>query len=63
LQGEITISSKGDGYQIKTSKEAKDADLWVGREAQKDDSTRTGFVSYGDFGPPPRPPKEKPAKK
>jgi beta-lactamase superfamily II metal-dependent hydrolase len=63
LQGEITITSKGEGYEIKTAKEAKDADLWVGREAQKDDSTRTGFVSYGDFGPPPRPPKEKPAKK
>jgi beta-lactamase superfamily II metal-dependent hydrolase len=63
LQGEITIKTKGDGYEIKTAKEAKDADLWAGREAQKDDSTRTGFVSYGDFGPPPRAPKEKPAKK
>ncbi|HEX8773340.1 MAG TPA: ComEC/Rec2 family competence protein [Pyrinomonadaceae bacterium] len=63
LQGEITIISKGDGYEIKTARETKDADLWAGREAQKDDSTRTGFVSYGDFGPPPRPPKEKPAKK
>jgi competence protein ComEC len=61
LQGEITIISKGEGYEIKTAKEAKDADLWAGREAQKDDSARTGFVSYGDFGPPPRPRKEKTA--
>jgi competence protein ComEC len=62
LQGEITIISKGDGYEIKTAKETKEADLWAGREAQKDDSTRAGFISYGDFGPPPRPPKEKTAK-
>ncbi len=63
LQGEITITSKGDGYEIKTSKELKDADLWTGREAQKDDAARSGFISYGDFGPPPRERKEKPASK
>jgi competence protein ComEC len=62
LQGEITIITKGEGYEIKTGKEAKDADLWAGREAQKDDAARTGFISYGDFGPPPKPPKEKTAK-
>lgn len=58
LQGEITITSKGDGYEIKTAKEAT-GDLWAGREAQKDDAARSGFVSYGDFGPPPRERKEK----
>jgi competence protein ComEC len=58
LQGEITIISKGEGYEIKTAKEAT-GDLWAGREAQRDDSARTGFVSYGDFGPPPRERKEK----
>ncbi len=63
LQGEITITSKGEGYEIKTSKELKDADLWTGREAQKDDAARSGFISYGDFGPPPRERKEKPASK
>jgi beta-lactamase superfamily II metal-dependent hydrolase len=61
LQGEVTITTKGDGsrlYEIKTAKETKD-DLWVGREAQKDDSSRTGFIAYGDFGPPPKPKTEK----
>ncbi|HVG35864.1 MAG TPA: ComEC/Rec2 family competence protein [Pyrinomonadaceae bacterium] len=58
LQGEITIISKGEGYEIKTAKEAT-GDLWAGREAQKDDAARSGFVSYGDFGPPPRERKEK----
>lgn len=62
LQGEITIISKGEGYEIKTAKEAT-SDLWAGREAQKDDAARSGFVSYGDFGPPPRERKEKPASK
>ncbi|HYY58435.1 MAG TPA: ComEC/Rec2 family competence protein [Pyrinomonadaceae bacterium] len=63
LQGEITIITKGEGYEIKTGKEPKDADVWAGREAQKDDSARSGFISYGDFGPPPRERKEKTAKK
>ena len=63
LQGEITITSKGkleSGklFEIKTAKEAKE-DLWAGREAQKDDSTRSGFIAYGDFGPPPKTPKPK----
>jgi beta-lactamase superfamily II metal-dependent hydrolase len=63
LQGEITITTTGkvkDGklYEVKPGKEAK-SDVWTGREAQKDDSARSGFVAYGDFGPPPRPPKEK----
>jgi competence protein ComEC len=58
LQGEISITTTGrikDGklYEIKPAKEAK-SDLWAGREAQKDDSSRSGFVTYGDFGPPPR---------
>jgi beta-lactamase superfamily II metal-dependent hydrolase len=58
LQGEISITTTGrikDGklYEIKAAKETK-SDLWAGRDAQKDDSTRSGFVTYGDFGPPPR---------
>ncbi|HKR61861.1 MAG TPA: ComEC/Rec2 family competence protein [Pyrinomonadaceae bacterium] len=55
LQGEITITSKGreNDYQVKTAKEAK-ADIWIGRVAQKDDSSRVGFIAYGDFGPPPK---------
>lgn len=59
LQGEITITTTGkakDGgklYEIKPAKETK-ADIWKGREGTKDDSSRTGFVSYGDYEPPPR---------
>jgi len=55
LQGEITITTRGkeSDYVIKTAKETK-SDLWVGRLAQKDDSTRSGFIAYGDFGPPPK---------
>jgi len=69
LQGEITITTKGKGdsngahiYEIKVAKETKD-DVWMGREAQKDDSSRSGFIAYGDFGPPPKPKTEKPKKK
>src|SRR5260370_1119202 len=63
LHGEVTITTRGklnSGklYEIKTAKEARE-DIWTGREAQKDDSSRSGFVAYGDFGPPPKPPKEK----
>jgi beta-lactamase superfamily II metal-dependent hydrolase len=59
LQGEITIKTKGkldSGklYEIKTAKEATE-DIWLGREGQKDDTSRSGFIAYGDFGPPPKP--------
>src|SRR5207302_8669561 len=52
LQGEITITTNGklkgeELYQIKTSKEAKSGRR-VGREAQKDDSSRSGFIAYGE---------------
>src|SRR3982074_586776 len=58
LQGEVTITTKGKGdsgklYEIKTAKEAKE-DIWIGRDAMKDDSSRSGFIAYGDFGPPPK---------
>ncbi len=67
LQGEVTLTTKGKGdsgklYEIKTAKETKE-DIWAGREAQKDDSSRSGFIAYGDFGPPPKPKTEKPRKK
>ena len=59
MQGEITITTRGkDGdMTIKTAKETTE-DLWAGRTAQKDDSSRSGFIAYGDFGPPPRPSKK-----
>ena len=58
LQGEITITTRGknEDMTIKTAKEATE-DLWAGRTAQKDDSSRSGFIAYGDFGPPPKPKK------
>jgi competence protein ComEC len=63
LQGEITITTRGkleSGklYEIKTAKETTE-DIWAGREAQKDDSSRSGFIAYGDFGPPPKAKKNK----
>lgn len=59
LQGEITITTKGrldSGklYDIKPAKETTE-DIWLGREGSKDDSSRSGFIAYGDFGPPPKP--------
>lgn len=58
LQGEITMATRGQesDLAIKTAKETTE-DLWAGRTAQKDDSSRSGFIAYGDFGPPPRPKK------
>ncbi|MCM3900604.1 MAG: MBL fold metallo-hydrolase [Pyrinomonadaceae bacterium] len=55
LQGEITITSRGreSDFKITTAKESK-SDVWEGRLAQKDDSSRAGFIAYGDFGPPPK---------
>ena len=56
LHGEITLTTRGkqNDVAMKTAKGATE-DLWTGRTAQKDDSTRSGFIAYGDFGPPPRP--------
>ncbi len=55
LQGEITITTRGKENEVivKAAKETTE-DLWAGRTAQKDDSSRSGFIAYGDFGPPPR---------
>jgi competence protein ComEC len=54
MHGEITITTRGNEVTVKTAKETTE-DLWAGRTAQKDDSSRSGFIAYGDFGPPPRP--------
>lgn len=58
LQGEISITTTGrmkDGklFEIKAARETK-ADLWAGREGTKDDSSRAGFIAYGDYDPPRR---------
>lgn len=51
LQGEISIVSRGKGYEIKTERAAAQGDLWAGRQPDRDDSSRSGFVNFGDFGP------------
>lgn len=58
LHGEITITSRGgaNDINVQAAKEATE-DAWEGRVAQKDDSSRSGFIAYGDFGPPPKPKK------
>lgn len=62
LQGEITITTKGKDFSLREIKPAHDAasDVYAGRTGTKDDSERSGFIAYGDFGPPP---KQKPEKK
>jgi beta-lactamase superfamily II metal-dependent hydrolase len=56
LQGDISITTTGivkDGklYEITAPRTPK-TDLFAGREAQKDDSERAGFVAYGDYERP-----------
>lgn len=58
LQGEITVTTRGENYEIKPEREAT-SDLFAGRTPQRDDSSRSGFVQYGDFGPPPRAPRNR----
>ena len=60
LHGEITVTTRGgsNDINVKTAKEPTE-DVWAGRTAQKDDSSRSGFIAYGDFGPPPRAPQPK----
>jgi beta-lactamase superfamily II metal-dependent hydrolase len=66
LQGEISLTTKGklDAghlFNIKPAKETKE-DVWMGRTGQKDDASRSGFIAYGDFGPPPTPQQPKKGK-
>lgn len=52
LQGDITIITNGKGaLDIKTEREPN-GDLYAGREPERDDSTRRGFISYADDAPP-----------
>ncbi|HLL16804.1 MAG TPA: ComEC/Rec2 family competence protein [Pyrinomonadaceae bacterium] len=63
LQGEITIKTRGaEDYQITTERQAAPDEISTGRKAQKDDSAKSGFIQYGDFGPAQKPsPKAKSA--
>ena len=53
LQGDIQITTRGRDYDIKPERQATE-EMWAGRKPQKDDSARSGFIAYGDFGPAPR---------
>jgi beta-lactamase superfamily II metal-dependent hydrolase len=57
FQGEIVIKTKGEeGYDVETAREPKaNEDLWAGREALRDDSSRRGFIDFGDLPPAPTP--------
>lgn len=57
FQGEIVITTKGErDYSVKTAREPKaNEDLWAGREALRDDSSRRGFIDFGDLPPAPTP--------
>jgi competence protein ComEC len=50
LQGEITITTRGQGYQIQTARAAT-GDLWAGRRAQKNEPQR-GDVDTGSSQTP-----------
>ena len=50
LEGEITINTRGHGYEIKTERAAT-ADLWAGRTPQKDEPKRTGVETATDSTP------------
>jgi beta-lactamase superfamily II metal-dependent hydrolase len=56
LEGEVTITTRGKkgDEKITTERNAPDAEMWAGRTAQKDDSARSGFIQFGDFGPAPK---------
>jgi beta-lactamase superfamily II metal-dependent hydrolase len=59
LQGEITITTKGEerDYKVKAARETKE-DMWAGREPLRDDSARRGFIDFGDLPPAPKPKRE-----
>lgn len=53
LEGEITIISRGQGYEIKTERAAA-GDLWAGRTPQRDEPARTGVDTSADSTPASR---------
>jgi competence protein ComEC len=42
LQGEVTIITRGHGYEIRTERQTT-GDLWVGRKPPKNESARSGY--------------------
>jgi competence protein ComEC len=52
LHGEITITSRGESYSIRTERNANLQEIWTGRRPERSDSSKSGFVAYGDFSTP-----------
>lgn len=62
LQGEITISTRGqkDDVKVTAAREPKaNQDIWAGLPALRDDSAKRGFINYGDLPPAPKPTPER----
>jgi competence protein ComEC len=62
LEGEITISTRGQKEDVKitTAREPKAGqDIWAGLQALRDDSAKRGFIDYGDLPPAPKPTPER----
>jgi len=57
LQGEITVSTRGQKEDVKitAAREPKAGqDIWAGLQALRDDSAKRGFIDYGDLPPAPK---------
>lgn len=59
-QGEITVTTRGqeDDAKVTAAREPK-TDLWVGLPALRDDSSKRGFINFGDLAPAPKPTPQK----
>ena len=58
LQGEITITTRGqaDDVKVTAAREPKTGqDIWAGLPALRDDSSKRGFIDFGDLPPAPKP--------
>ena len=62
FQGDVTITTRGsDEYKVEGAREPKpEQDVWAGRAALRDDSSRRGFIQFGDLPPAPTPKPDKP---
>ena len=56
FQGDVSITTKGgENFNVKTAREPKRGeDISAGRTAIRDDSSRRGFIDFGDLPPPPK---------
>jgi beta-lactamase superfamily II metal-dependent hydrolase len=64
FQGDLSVSTRGmDEFKVETAREPKAGqDLWAGRQALRDDSSKRGFIQFGDLPPAPTPKPPKPEK-